>query len=340
MSTKKILFMTGHKVYADTFWNQDCIETSRKLDFSVDVPALQHDCLDTDWKKLLPDYDAVITTWSSPCCNAKLLSNCPKIKIIGHAAGSVAMIVDQSTFDAGIRVTTANYIMAEAVAEWSLLSTLMAVRNVLAYTQWGNQNSMNWKRAFDMRDLKRSTIGIWGMGDTTRHLLNMLAPLHPGRIIVCSNHSSASSLAEFGAEKCSLEEVFAESDIIHLLAGVNHENLFRIGEKELRLIKPGATLINGGRARLVQEQPLLQELQTERFNAIFDVFYQEPLPEDSPFKQLKNVIYTPHNAGFTGRERFVPFILNEFARMFRGEPLLGEINRQRHLTMTDERLGR
>jgi len=339
MSAKKILFLTGYKVYAETFWNAMSMETARKLAFHVDIPALQKDCLDTDWRQLVPDYDAIITTWGGPCCNAEFLKGCTRLKAIGHAAGSVAMVVDQSTFDTGVRVTTANYIMAESVAEWSLLATLMSARNVMAYTQWGKLNAMNWEQARNMHDIKHMTIGIWGMGDTTRHLLNMLAPLRPGRILVCSNHSSTSALAEFGAEKASMEQVFAESDIIHLLAGVNHDNLFRIGAKELKLIKPNATLINGGRARLVQEQPLLAELQTGRFNAVFDVFYQEPLPADSPFLRLGNVIYTPHNAGYTGRERFVPFILEEFGRLFRGEPLLGEISRQRHSTMTDERLG-
>ncbi len=84
-----------------------------------------------------------------------------------------------------------------------------------------------------------------------RHLLRMLKPLHPGRILVFSNHCGEAELAAAGARKASsLEELLAQSDIFHSLAGLTPRNLHRIGAEEFALLKNGAVFVNAGRAGL------------------------------------------------------------------------------------------
>ena len=336
-SNKKILFANTQKSTQNKVLHMDHFEKAKKYGFSLKVPGINIS-QPVNWD-MLNEYDAILTCWGSPRFSGNLIGDNNKLKIIGHAAGSVAQIVDRTTYNKGIRVTTANPIMAESVAEWSLLATLLASRNFGAYSQWFGQSEVKWTQSENMQDIKNMTIGIWGFGDISKHLLSMLKPLRPGRILVCSKHSSKEKLAEYGVQKASLEDVLSNSDIIHTLTGVNQENFERIGSRELALIKNGATLINGGRARLFQEESLLRELQTARFNGIFDVFFEEPLPLESSWRKLKNVILTPHNAGYTGRERFIPFILDEFKRFFDGEKMLSEISYERFLTMTNEKLG-
>ncbi len=338
MSEKKILFMTAQQRLAKMFWNEVGQQKAAKYGFKVDVPAYNGDLESPDWAKMLPEYDAIITTWGSPVCTSEFLKAAAKAKIVGHSAGSVVAVVDDSTFDTDIKVTTSNPVMAEAVAEWSLLATMLGQRNLQSYAKLRKNESMVWANTGNMRDLKHMTIGIWGMGDTTRHLLNMLAPLRPGRIMIASNHSSPEDLAKLGAEKATLEEVLKAADIFHCLVGVSKENFERLGEAEFAMLKDGATFVNGGRARLTQEQPLLKALQSGRINAVLDVFHQEPLPENDPMNQLDNVILTPHNAGYTGRDRFLPFLLDEFDRFFRGEAMQSEITKKRFSTMTNERM--
>lgn len=338
MSEKKILFVTAAKNLARMFWNAEGERKAKQYGFNVVVPAFDADLTNPDWTSQLADYDAIITTWGSPVCTEEFLKSAPKAKVIGHCAGSVAAVVDESTYNTDVHVTTSNPVMAEAVAEWSLMATILAQRNLTQYAMLRKNERMNWPETGNMHDIKKMTIGIWGMGDTTRHLLKMLAPLRPGRILIASNHSSAEDLAALGAEKATLEEVLAQADVFHCLVGVSKENYHRLGEKEFALLKDGATFVNGGRARLAQEEPLLKVLQSGRISAILDVFYQEPLPDDSPFYQLDNVILTPHNAGYTGRDRFLPFLLDEFNRFFHGEPMQSEITKKRFLTMTNERL--
>ena len=338
MEKKKLLFVTNGKNYVDTFWNETAAEKCRRYGFELDIPAAADDFTPPDWAKLSEKYDALITTWQSPKITADFLKNSPGVKIIGHCAGSVAAVTDESTYTSGVRVTTANLLMSRSVAEWSLLATLLAQRNFGIYASLGRRSPMNWDEHFNMGDIRRMTVGLWGLGDTTRHLLRLLAPLEPGRILIASEHSSEADIAALGAEKASLETLLRESDIFHCLVGINSKTIYRIGAAEFAAMKDNAVFVNCGRARLCREDALLAELKTGRIRAVMDVFYQEPLPADSPFYGLDNVILTPHNAGFPGRGRYLEFVLDEFDRFFRGEPLLSEISLRRYRSMTDEKL--
>ncbi len=71
-----------------------------------------------------------------------------------------------------------------------------------------------------------------------------------------------------------------------------------IGEKELRVMKPNAFLINIGRGRTIDEDALVCALVEKRIaGAGLDVFATEPLPKDSKLWELPNVVFSPHVAG-------------------------------------------
>lgn len=338
MRNKKIVFLSLYKSFAERFWTSENLALAARYGFDVAIPAAAEDLFDPDWSALLEGCDGIITSWRSPVCTQKFLERAPEVKIIGHAAGSVVAVTDESTYRTGVAVTTANPVMAELVAEWSLMTTLIAQRNLAEYAQFG-ASELRWKSGRDFRDICGLTIGIWGMGDITRHLLRMLRVLHPGRILVFSEHSTAAELAALGADKApSLEALLAESDIFHTLAGLTVRNLRRIGAAEFALLKEGAVFINAGRAGLTDEAALAAELRRGRIRAILDVYGTEPLPEDSPLRGLPNAILTPHNAGHDGTGRYIRFILEEFDRFFRGAPLLSEIDGKRFASMTNERL--
>jgi phosphoglycerate dehydrogenase-like enzyme len=68
-----------------------------------------------------------------------------------------------------------------------------------------------------------------------------------------------------------------------------------IGEKELRMMKPSAFLINISRGGLVDERALIRVLQKKQLaGAGLDVFQTEPLPPESPLWHIDGVIISPH----------------------------------------------
>ena len=317
-------------------FNNSAQEYAKKLGFTIELNNNNFPLSDEQWADTLIDVDALITTWESPKLNKIVLSKNKTLKIVGHAAGSVDPIVSPELYRRGVKVVSANYTMARSVAEWSLMMTLVSLRGLTNYAQFGTCNSIDWDKRSSVQGTHNSIIGIWGFGDVAGHLIDFLKPFGPKKILVSCDYLTENEAARLGVTKVSLDEIFAESDVIHLLTSLTENSKGAVGKKQLELIKSGATLINAGRAGLIKREDLLPELEKKRFNAIFDVYYTEPLEADSPFRQLENVLLTPHNAGCGSEDLYFKHILDEFAKFFSSRPLLYEISWERALTMTKE----
>ena len=95
-----------------------------------------------------------------------------------------------------------------------------------------------------------------------------------------------------------------------------------IGAAQLSRMKDGATLINTGRASLVDAAALERELESGRLFAILDCTDPFQLPTDAKLHSLHNVFLTPHIAGSLGNEKARLFwaAIEEIARWTKGEP--------------------
>lgn len=103
-----------------------------------------------------------------------------------------------------------------------------------------------------------------------------------------------------------------------------------IDNRQLALMKDGATLINTARGALVDEAALIEKLQSGAINAVIDVTDPEIPDENSPLYDLPNVFLTPHIAGAIGLERMRlgEMAVDEVARFLEGRPLLFEVHKQ------------
>lgn len=334
----KILVATVREEFQKEFWSP--VVEKKLQEYGFELEILMRGKLSLEELPSDPAVEAVVTTWGSPRFTAAAFDKFPNLKFLGHCAGSVAGVVAPDFYEKGGRVFSANYVMATAVAEWSLLMTLLHSRNFFKSSSVKQGELMDWQEKFSMGNLRESVIGIWGFGDITRHLLKMLKPLNIGRILVSSKHASAEEIEAYGAEKAPFEDLFKYADMVHCLVGVTPDTFHGIGAKELAALKEGAAIINGGRAGLLDEDALCAHLSARRLFAYLDVYYEEPLPTDSQLYSMPNLVMTPHNAGFPGRKEFLPFLLDEFHRAWQGEKNLCEISAKRFETMTVEQLSK
>jgi phosphoglycerate dehydrogenase-like enzyme len=127
----------------------------------------------------------------------------------------------------------------------------------------------------------------------------------------------------------------AATDVLVIAAPLTRITRGLIGQRELKLMKPDAILINVARAEIVDQDALFEHLRdTPAFSAGLDVWWQEPEPGDlfttrRPFFELPNVLGSPHNSGITagtlaGAARDAAA---NIARQLRGEPVLHLVNR-------------
>ena len=115
------------------------------------------------------------------------------------------------------------------------------------------------------------------------------------RVIAWSQNLGADQAQQQGAILVSKESLFREADFISIHLVLSHRSRGIVTAKELNTMKPTAYLINTSRGPLIDEQALLAVLQEKKIaGAALDVFDQEPLPADHPFRQLDNVLITSH----------------------------------------------
>jgi D-3-phosphoglycerate dehydrogenase len=109
-------------------------------------------------------------------------------------------------------------------------------------------------------------------------------------------------LLENNVRMTSLEELLAKSDFISLNCSLNPTSYHLINAERLTLVKPGAVLINTARGPVVDQPALVEALQSGRLaGTALDVFEDEPLPADSPLKQMTQVLLAPHNSNSSPR---------------------------------------
>jgi phosphoglycerate dehydrogenase-like enzyme len=151
-----------------------------------------------------------------------------------------------------------------------------------------------------------------------RELVRLLAPFDC-RISV---HAPDVKHADVRDEP-SLENLFAENDVIVELAPLIEETRGIVTEALLRRIQPGGVFVNLGRGAVVDEAGLLAVAREGKVWFGLDVYAHEPLAKDHPLRGLTNVMLTPHIGGPTTdrRQDAGSFGLRNLRAYVEGSPL-------------------
>jgi glyoxylate/hydroxypyruvate reductase A len=136
------------------------------------------------------------------------------------------------------------------------------------------------------------------------------------------------------AGRGSLDAFLARTEILVSLLPNTPETSGLIGrdifERLARNRSLGALFINAGRGETVVESELIEALTSGTLNgAVLDVFNVEPLPSDSPFWAMENVLVTPHIAADSDPEVIVAQIMRDVERLERGEAPLNVVDMSR-----------
>ena len=148
-------------------------------------------------------------------------------------------------------------------------------------------------------ELQGKTIGLVGFGYIGQLVAQKLSGFQVN-ILVFDPYISDEEIQKYHVKKVTLEELLKKADFVSLHARMSKETKHMIGEKELSLMKNTAYLVNTARAGLIKEDALFQVLKEKKIaGAALDVFWKEPIGENSRWLELDNVTLTTHIAGTT-----------------------------------------
>jgi phosphoglycerate dehydrogenase-like enzyme len=252
----------------------------------------------TDFAAHLPRAEILLTGWGTPAITRDLLATAPNLKYISHAAGSVAL-VDVSAWEPQRKILVTNVmpIMAVGVAEFTLACMLNSLRRFDALYNPGRWNSLPFYNIpKPAQSLAGKTVGLIGFGIIARLVADLLRPFNCNILIY---DPFISVLPDPALKLASLENLLAQSDIISLHAPGTPATRHLLNAANLKLLRPGSTLINTARGILLDHAALADIAAAGTISVYLDVTDPEPLPADHALLKLPNVHITPHIAGPT-----------------------------------------
>ena len=257
-----------------------------------------------------------------------LIEACPRLKIV--ATGSVGYNqIDVAACTArGIAVTNTPDVLTEATADmaWALL--MSTARRVTESERWlrdGQWGRWAWDQ-FLGADVHGATLGIVGMGRIGSAVARRAAGF--SMRLQYTNRSAAANERELGATRVELDTLLATSDHVVLVLPYSPATHHLIGERELGLMKPTATLVNIARGGIVDDAALARALRAGTIAAAgLDVYEGEPtvLPA---LLEVPNVVLTPHIGSATRSSRLGMAMLaaRNLLAHAAGDALLTQVN--------------
>ena len=226
--------------------------------------------------------------------NDTRLARAEKLEWIHAMTTGTDAIVGARTLKPEVVVTNTRGIHGPQMSEMAFMYMLNLARRYRGMLE--NQQRHVWKR-WDQVRLHGKTVAILGVG----LISEALAPRCKAfGMTVLGITRTPRELAGFDRmyTYAQLEEAAALADFLVVLAPNTPQTENMIDAKVLAAMKPTAFLINLSRGALCDEDALIDALRGKRIaGAGLDVFRTEPLPKESPFWDLENVMITAHCSG-------------------------------------------
>ncbi len=219
-----------------------------------------------------------------------------RLKFIQVATHGVDTLLFPELVASDVLIASGKGLWSRPVAEHTMALLLAMCR---AFPEiWRAHQAQHWfGDGTRMRVLRNLTMGFLGAGCLAQEIARLSEPFGPSRLAYCRRGGKRDGFERvYSGEE--LTKFLSDSDVVINTLPLTEETQKLMGQAEFAAMKPGAFFINVGRGATVDEAALLEALRSGHLGgAGLDVFEREPLPADSPFWGLDNVIITAHTAG-------------------------------------------
>ena len=256
-----------------------------------------------------------------------------KVRLIAQPSTGYDHIDVEACRERGIPVSNVGAANAVSVAEYTIMAALALLRRLIkAHVDTAGGRWSQWELMdLGTYDLYGKIWGVIGLGRIGREVVKRLKGFDVKILYYDKYRLPEDKEAELGVDYAPLGKLLKLSDVVSIHVPLTEETRGLIGERELRLMKPTAVLINPSRGEIVDEEALARALREGWIlGAAVDVYSREPPGPDHPLIGLENVniITTPHIAGATSdaRTRIIRVTVENVIRVLRGEEPVNVVN--------------
>jgi len=290
------------------------------LPAGVEVVAFRDHLADPDaLAARLKDFDVVVAMRERTPFSRALLARLDRLRLLVTTGMRNAAIDLEAATERGVLVCgTAGLPYPTAELAWGLI---LALARRIPLEDRATRDG-GWQTSVGV-GLNGKTLGVLGLGTLGSRVARMGRAFEM-TVLAWSQNLTAERAAEVGATRVERDELLARADVvtIHLVLSDRTQGL--LGARELSLMKSSAYLVNTSRGPIVDARALVRALERGTIaGAGLDVFDEEPLPPDHPFRRLPNTVITPH-LGYVTEETYRVFYgqaVEDVAAFLRGAPV-------------------
>jgi phosphoglycerate dehydrogenase-like enzyme len=239
-----------------------------------------------------------------------------------------------------ITFTTAAGLHAVPLAEFALTGVLYFVKELPELAK--RKSARNWER-YTARQLAGRRITVVGLGQIGTKVCEVFSALGADVTGVARTADPVARTADPGAATTAvaaatirpidaLDELLPSTDALVLCCPLTPQTKGLLGEHRIRLMPPGAVVVNIARGQVIDEPALIAALADGHLGGAFlDVAAVEPLPAESPLWDLPNVVISPHSASTVDTENaaLTTLFCDNLRRWLDGRPLRNVYSREK-----------
>lgn len=246
-------------------------------------------------RSIIGNYTALLVRSETQVTSA-ILAAATHLKVVGRAGVGVDNIDVEAATQQGILVVNSPTGNVIAAAEHTIAMIMALARRIPTATT--SMRDGKWEKSrFVGVEVRNKVLGVIGLGKVGLAVARRAQGMEM-QILAFSPSVSPAIARKSGITMMSLDELLQQADFITLHTSLTSSTRNLLRERELRLMKPEARLINCARGGLIEEEALLKVLNEGHLAGVaLDVFSQEPIRENETLKQIiahERVITTPH----------------------------------------------
>jgi len=309
----------------------DLAEEKLQKEFEVTLNPKDEPIPESELKKLIKDYDGMISTGFDKISENFFNNLNGKLKIIAQVGVGYDNISIKSAEEKKIKVTNTPNVLNEAVAETTILLILAASRrigeayNLVRADNWKNQKPDLTKFMIG-NSVTGKTLGIIGMGRIGRMAAKCAKAF--GMRIIYYNRNKLSDDLEDGAKYFSdIKTMLPECDFVSIHTPATAETKHILNSSTISLLPKHAIVINTSRGSTIDDDALIYALENKKIYAAgLDVFNNEP-NLDQRYLKLDNCFVLPHVGSATHETRLAMSMMavDNIYCYFNKKPLISEV---------------
>lgn len=253
----------------------------------------------------IADFEGLIEQGTN--VNLELLDAAPRLRVVSNIGVGYNNLDTEALRSRRVMATHTPNVLDDTVADLIMALILATARRVPELDQYVKNGG--WQKADNESlfgvDVHHATLGIIGLGRIGGAVAHRAMNGFHMRVLYHNRRPRPDLEVKLGVERATFNEVLDKSDFVLLMVPFTTETEGLMGELEFQRMQSSAIFINASRGGTVDENALVQALETQTIRAAgLDVFSTEPLPADHPLTRLPQAVTLPHIGSATASTRY------------------------------------